>query len=87
MVGGSERTRSSGYSIFRTAYPVEHAIGDEVVWKGFPMLENGGFTTEMWYGYDLALKPLADDRLLTTKFIDQTLILLFGGVQKCSLEH
>ena len=87
VVGGSERTRSSGYSIFRTAYPVEHAIRDEVVDKNFPMLGNGGSTIEMWYGYDLPWTSLKIRFSSIMKTTDRTFMLLFGGLRISLLGH
>ncbi|KAF4629075.1 hypothetical protein G7Y89_g9071 [Cudoniella acicularis] len=52
-VSGKEvRARSTGYSIFRTAYPVEFAAADPEIDERFKLLENGKSCFEMWFGHE-----------------------------------
>ncbi|KAK5221429.1 hypothetical protein LTR72_006989 [Exophiala xenobiotica] len=56
VVTGKElRARSSGYAIYRTAYPIEFAVADPDVDKRFAILPNGQCPAEMWVGPDMHL--------------------------------
>lgn len=44
------RARSSGYAIYRTAYPVEFATADPEVDSKFALLPNGQSYAQMWVG-------------------------------------
>jgi 2-polyprenyl-6-methoxyphenol hydroxylase-like FAD-dependent oxidoreductase len=45
--GRNVEARSSGYAIFRTAFPVERALVDSEVAQRFKMLENGRSVNEV----------------------------------------
>lgn len=53
VAGKKVVAKSSGFSIYRTAYPVEFALADEVVAGRFKMLENGRSVNEIWVGPDM----------------------------------
>jgi 2-polyprenyl-6-methoxyphenol hydroxylase-like FAD-dependent oxidoreductase len=50
VVGKKTEAKSSGYAIYRTAYPVEHALVDPEVAERFKILENGKSVNEIWVG-------------------------------------
>lgn len=50
LVGQKVAARSSGYSIYRTAYLVEYALVDSQVAERFKMLDNGKSVNEIWLG-------------------------------------
>jgi len=50
VVGQKVEVRSSGYAIYRTAYPVELALADSQVAERFKILENGHSVNEIWAG-------------------------------------
>lgn len=50
VVGQEVEAKSSGYAIYRAAYPVEHALADPLVAERFKMLEDGRSVFEMWFG-------------------------------------
>ena len=50
VAGEKPAARSSGYSIYRTAFPVEIALQDELVRERFKILENGHSVFDMWMG-------------------------------------
>lgn len=50
VVGRKIEARSSGYAIYRTAYPVELALADPQVAERFKMLDNGHSVNEIWVG-------------------------------------
>lgn len=51
IVPGAEvPARSSGYAMYRTAYPVELALADPIVAAQFPEEENGHPIVDMWMG-------------------------------------
>jgi 2-polyprenyl-6-methoxyphenol hydroxylase-like FAD-dependent oxidoreductase len=51
LVNGHDiRAHSTGYSVYRTAFPAELLAADPVVDKRFQMLENGHPLVEMWAG-------------------------------------
>lgn len=49
-MGREIRTRSTGFSIYRAAFPVELAIADPMVRDRFQVLEDGTSVAEMWMG-------------------------------------
>ncbi|MCJ1405849.1 hypothetical protein MMC11_009079 [Xylographa trunciseda] len=53
VVGRKVAARSSGYAIFRTAYPVEYALADPQVAERFKLLDNGQSVNEIWMGPDM----------------------------------
>lgn len=50
VAGRKVQAESSGYAIFRTAYPVELALADPEVAERFALLENNRSVLEMWVG-------------------------------------
>jgi 2-polyprenyl-6-methoxyphenol hydroxylase-like FAD-dependent oxidoreductase len=50
VVGKKIEARSSGYAIYRTAYPVDFALVDPQVAERFELLENGRSVNEIWVG-------------------------------------
>ncbi|KAJ6126698.1 hypothetical protein N7523_002310 [Penicillium sp. IBT 18751x] len=50
-MGEEVRARSTGFSIYRAAFPVELALADPVVAERFQVLDNGKFVAEMWMGF------------------------------------
>ena len=54
ILGEPVPARSSGYAIFRAAWPVELALADPLVKERFQLLENGKSLIEVWVGYVLA---------------------------------
>ncbi len=50
VVSHEVEAKSSGYAIYRTAYPVEHALADPLVAESFQLLEDGRSVFEMWMG-------------------------------------
>lgn len=49
-MGHEIRARSTGFSIYRAAFPVELAIADPMVRDRFQVLEDGTSVAEMWMG-------------------------------------
>lgn len=49
-MGHEIRALSTGFSIYRAAFPVELAIADPMVRDRFQVLEDGTSVTEMWMG-------------------------------------
>ncbi|MCJ1436611.1 hypothetical protein MMC27_005991 [Xylographa pallens] len=53
VAGRKVEARSSGYAIFRTAYPVKYALVDSQVAERFKLLDNGKSVNEIWVGPDM----------------------------------
>ncbi|KIV96099.1 hypothetical protein PV10_00003 [Exophiala mesophila] len=49
------RARSSGYAMYRTAYPIEFATADPEVDSKFGLLPDGQSNSQMWVGPDMHL--------------------------------
>lgn len=49
-MGQEIRARSTGFSIYRAAFPVKLALSDPAVAQRFQMMDNGKFVAEMWMG-------------------------------------
>jgi hypothetical protein len=62
-VGKKVEAKSSGYVIYRIAYPIKHALVDPEVAERFKMLENGRNVNEIWAGS--VVFPLAGQDELT----------------------
>ncbi len=54
VMGGDSRAYPSGFSIFRTAFPVELAIVDPEIAARWPLIDGWRSHIEMWRGYELA---------------------------------
>ena len=51
LIGGEEpAARSSGNSIYRTAFPVEHMLKDPILVERFPLIDGNCAPLEMWVG-------------------------------------
>jgi 2-polyprenyl-6-methoxyphenol hydroxylase-like FAD-dependent oxidoreductase len=50
VTGHQVRARSSGYAIYRTAFPVEVAFADPLVAERFKVPANGQTCVELWAG-------------------------------------
>ncbi|TVY43407.1 FAD-dependent monooxygenase [Lachnellula occidentalis] len=56
LVNGHDiRAYPSGFSIFRTAFPIDIALSDPAVRDRWPLLEGGQTYGEMWQGKDMSL--------------------------------
>ena len=55
IAGEKVVAKSSGWSIYRTSFPVEIALQDPLVRERFTILENGHSVLEMWLGLVIAL--------------------------------
>lgn len=53
VTGKKVEAKSSGSSIYRTAFPVELAIADAEIAERFKILENGKSVNEIWVGPDM----------------------------------
>lgn len=49
-MGREVRAQSTGFSVYRTAFPIELAIADPMVRERFQLLENGHPVVELWMG-------------------------------------
>lgn len=48
--GADVQAKSSGHAIWRAAFPVEVAMGDEMVRERWPLGEGGRAVIELWVG-------------------------------------
>lgn len=56
LISGHDiRAMSSGYSMFRSAYPIEFVTADPQLAKYFPLREDGGALGQMWNTEDLQI--------------------------------
>lgn len=72
-MGREVQARSTGFSVYRAAFPVELALSDPVVAERFQILDNGISIVEMWMGFVLCIQS----RIQLTMFQEMGCMLCF----------
>lgn len=72
-MGHEVQARSTGFSVYRAAFPVELALSDPVVAERFQILDNGISIVEMWMGFVLCIQS----RIQLTMFQEMGCMLCF----------
>ena len=65
VLGNDSRPKSSGFAVYRTAFPTAIAHRDEEVAKNFPILDNGNDDVRMFLGPDTHAITLVSKELTT----------------------